>query len=634
MATAKRRTGSSARGSWIGRGSRGVAPAAVLILVALGQAVWAMGTKEPSTQSADGKENWQHSFDISAMPAGKFNVYVEAKDLAGNKAVTGPFNIVIDPKSDLPVARILNPLPAMRVGGDLTIVGTCDDDDGVAKVEVSVDGGDWVEAEGTALWSLYLKTASIPDGRRSLSVRGTDINGLVGKETKLFFNLDRFKPVVQVATPEPGALVAGAIRLQGEARDANGLRSLEMSLDGGTKYAKLELKRGRAIEKAGFSAAIDTRKIGDGPKVIWFRCVDGVGSSSTTAYLLIIDNTKPTIRLVRPQPGQAVNGLFSVVGSVNDAVGIKRLSYEFAGSQKGEIPLRPGDPYFALDLDAGPLKSANAPVVLIAEDRIGNVTRLAIAPKIDREADKPVVLPLFPQAEGRVRAGEQIWGSVSDDDGVAAVRWSIDGGPPTQTPASEAFALGLPDLGSGRHIITMAGVDTNGLVGNPRTLPFVYDRGRGQVSFLRLSAQAQGKAGPASRDFSQGIEVKVDGGEQLEGMVSMPNPPTKAEWSIGTAAARKLELQRTDKTAKDSKGGDWGFRIPMDRSLPYGFAPISVRVSDGFGNEAMAQALVYVTNYASDREPSGFRFEEGRASEDGSVRLGPTEPFQGVFFRE
>jgi hypothetical protein len=347
-----------------------------------------------------------------------------------------------------------------------------------------------------------------------------------------------------------------------------------------------------------------------------------------------VDNTKPVIELALPRSDQAVNGAFTLAGTVRDAVGIKRLSYDFAGTTKGEIPLRAGDPYFALELDALPLKGPTAPIVLVAEDRIGNKTVLAIAPKIDREADKPRVLPVFPQSEGRVRAGEQVWGTVSDDDGVASVRWSVDGGAPAEAPAAEAFAFDLPDLASGRHLLSLTAVDIKGTSGNPKLLPFSYDRGRGSVSFGRLAAAPGSKAPTAGRDFSQGIEVAVDGGEALEGIVSMPNPPAKAEWRIGEGQARKLELAAREKGGKEARGGDWGFRIPLDRSLPFGFAALSVRVQDSFGNEAAGEALIYVTNYAADREETGFRFEEGRAAGDGSIRLGPRDTLGGVFFRE
>jgi hypothetical protein len=576
-----------------------------------------------------GLENWKYGLDLSGYKSGKYNLIVEGKDKAGNVTRAAPMNIYVDPKSDLPIASIINPYPLMRVGGDLNIVGTCVDDDAVARVEVSLDGGEYVPAEGGEFWSLYLKTANVSEGRRTLDVRGVDVNGLVGPSVRVQFDLDRTKPLASVGVPEVGSLVSGQIRLVGTVFDANGVRSLEISQDGGKAWAKVDLKVGKDKLRPSFSWPVDTRKLGDGPKVFSLRSVDMVGSTSTAAYLLFVDNTKPVVEVLRPATGASVNGRFTLVGAVRDVVGVKRLGYEFGSGEKGEIPLTKGDPYFAKELDSYSVKGDAAVVTLIAEDTIGNVTRYSKTYKIDRKADKPVLKvsgPVAPAPDGKsaqaatLRSGEPIWGSVADDDGVAAFRWSLDGGAPAEVPCSESFSLILPAAASGKHSLSLVPVDVNGLAGDATIFPFSLDKGPGAIVFDRITSPK------AQRDFAQGARTSVDSLEFLEGSVAAPNPPVSADVSIAGAPAKSLLL------AKGTDGSSWRFRIALDRSLPYGFAPIALRVKDAAGNSYEGRALVYATDYGVAREETGFRFSDtrigsggklafGRASQDGEVQI-------------
>ncbi|MDP3178558.1 MAG: Ig-like domain-containing protein, partial [Spirochaetaceae bacterium] len=298
-----------------------VAAAAILCLSG------ATAQKKTELTPVDGLENWKYGLDLSEYPPGKYNLIVEGRDKAGNVTQALPMNIFVDPESDLPRISIVNPIQGMRVGGDLNIVGTCTDDDGVERVEISLDGGEYVAADGGEFWFLYLKTAELPEGRRLLDIRGVDINGLEGPPVRVAFELDRTKPTVAVESPPTGSLVSGAFSLSGNIFDANGVRSLEISDDDRTTWKKLNLVKTKDPLSFNFSMPIDTRKFEDGPKVFSFRGVDGVGSTSNSAYMLFIDNTKPAIEIARPSPDQAINGLFVVAGAVRDTIGVKRLSY-------------------------------------------------------------------------------------------------------------------------------------------------------------------------------------------------------------------------------------------------------------------------------------------------------------------
>jgi len=590
-----------------------------------------------SLAPVEGLENWKQVIDLGTYAPGKYNLVVEGKDKAGNVTRAAPMNIFVDPKAGVPTISIINPAPLMRVGGDLNIVGTCVCSEKIERVEASLDGGEYVAAEGGEFWSLFLKTADLPEGKRKLEVRGVDSKGRTGPVARVMFNLDRTKPLASVASPAMGSFISGQIRLSGSVFDANGVRSLEISQDGGATWAPVSLKKSRDTTRASFSWPADTRKMKDGPKVFSLRSVDMVGSVSVAAYLIVVDNSKPDIQLARPTPGAPVHGKFAVAGAVRDAVGLKSLSYEYGSIEKGDIPLTKGDPFFVKEFDAGRIKGDSVTIVLVAVDPIGNFTRLSRNFKIDHKADKPVLKVLGPAptsgtaasagkaasakqgAAAAMREGDCVWGSIDDYAGVAAFRWSIDGGAPAEVPCSETFSLVLPRESPGRHVLSLVPVNVGGLAGDAVLLPVLIDMGPGAITFDRITSVK------ASRDFSAGIEVAVDSGESLEGSISAPNPLSSAEYSVAGGKAKSLAL------LKGGASGASRFRIPLDASLPYGFAPVEVKAKDAAGNEFRSEALLYVTNYSVAREEAGFRFSDPRVGGDGRVAMGKV-PLFGAFY--
>ena len=211
--------------------------------------------------SVDGLEHWRYEYDVTKYKKGRYNLIIQGTDLAGNTYVEGPYNIEIDPESDLPVTSISNPTPEMRVGGNLNMVGTCVDDDQVSKVEVKINDGEYKEVMGTDFWSYNLSTEDLPDGAYTIYARGTDINGVVGRDRQVVFNLDRYKPVFEFTSHQNGDMVNRIINLTGNVSDPNGIASLSYSTDGGQIYETLPFRGDRQAASVTFQVRIDTTKL-------------------------------------------------------------------------------------------------------------------------------------------------------------------------------------------------------------------------------------------------------------------------------------------------------------------------------------------------------------------------------------
>jgi len=113
----------------------------VFFCCALG-VVHAFGSRDITETDLASRKSWQETVDISAKKKGKYNILITARDTAGNVGYAGPFNIYIDPDSDLPVTSIAFPASGADVAGNVDIIGTCYDDDAVTKVSFRIDGGE------------------------------------------------------------------------------------------------------------------------------------------------------------------------------------------------------------------------------------------------------------------------------------------------------------------------------------------------------------------------------------------------------------------------------------------------------------------------------------------------------------
>src|SRR4029078_2240855 len=63
------------------------------------------------------------------------------------------------------------------IGGLLAISGTAADNFSVQKVEVRLDNGAWLQANGATTWNYSLNTSNFLNGSRTISARATDPGG-------------------------------------------------------------------------------------------------------------------------------------------------------------------------------------------------------------------------------------------------------------------------------------------------------------------------------------------------------------------------------------------------------------------------------------------------------------------------
>ncbi|MCL2139767.1 MAG: Ig-like domain-containing protein, partial [Treponema sp.] len=555
-----------------------------IFLCAISFSIFAGGRKDNESHEAENPAGFTNSIDIDNKKPGKYNFYIEAKDTAGNAALAGPDNIYIDPASDLPVVKIINPADNMHVQGNLKIVGVCVDDDGVDYVEFIINKGKdgkgeemlRSRAEGNSFWSYFLDTSDTEkwtDGTYTISAWAVDINGLSGisedfppkvhKIHRVIWNLDRKKPETMVTSHEDGIIVTGKINLKGTVTDGNGIQSLEYSLDEGENYLPVKIKYDKKQDIYSWSLPIDTRKIEDGARVIWFKAVDGLGTMEMSAHLFFINNIGADIKIVYPEPGEPVNGLFTVAGYASHPVGLSAIQWKL-GKESGEIPMVIGNPWWVQEFDLRGQKLSSAVLEITAIDYSGNKTVRKHQFKVNQNADLPVISLQEPFAKGAVTDNNalKIIGTASDNDGVASIFYSIDAQPAVEIPCTTGyFQFTVPDLAPGSHSLDIWAKDITGVEGNKITIKGIVNAGGSSGSVV-------GANSPSLNSLA------VPDGKWVQNTLSIQASNVRlSEYSLDLGATwRRL-------TASETEGGGQEFTMNIS-DMEDGLIQISVRTAD------------------------------------------------------
>ena len=596
--------------------------------------LYASGKKESEEISVNNLESWQEAFPIDEKSPGVYNIMVTAQDKGGNTTVVGPYNINIDPKSDLPVTGITNPQINQRVPGNLNIVGTCIDDDAVGYVEIVLDGNEErpIRAEGTEFWSYYLDTSKLEEGLHTIAVTGIDINGTRGETVSTSWHLDRTQPVTEIGSHAIGELVSGKIRLEGIVKDGNGIKSLEYSLDGGTTFEEISLKYDKREVKWSFSLNIDTRTLEDGPQVCWFKSEDAQGSVGATSFLFFVDNTKPDVVIVTPEENESVNGVFQVAGTAYDVIGLSSLSWEFE-KESGEFELIPGNPYWFKEFDIHELNVKKVKFTITVVDKAGNITKSTRTIPVDKEADLPVVEIVEPEIDFTAKVGPKfedefyLRGVVNDDDGAAELHWFIDKDGEEHIVETEgAFYTDIfnslseeEKLSVGDHRISYYAVDINGTVGKTASFPFTV---MGDVPVVTMNTVTEKVSGKNSdSDYVPGMELHPERGGILKGTASSDCGLTGISWTINGHEAGTKVLKNTKGTSS--------YEIPLD-SAPWGLVEVEVSAVDIYERSVTEKYFVYRTNLSKNRDSSAVVFSDS-TTENGIITFENTKTVSGYF---
>lgn len=537
-------------------------------------------------------DSWSEEVDLTGKKTGKYNIYVTAEDLGHNVSIAGPYNIVIDPDSDLPVSMITNPVEEMRVQGNLNIVGICVDDDAVGSVMVQIDEEEPVLAQGTDFWSFYLDTTQMEEGKHTIKVYGIDINGVQGIADEVVWHLDRRLPETRLKSHEEGVLVSGKVKFSAEVFDGNGIETVLYSIDGEESYSEVSIKYNKQEDLYNFSFPVDTRKLDDGPHVCWIKALDKQGSIGFYTFLFFVDNTPPLVEITSPVLEESVNGIFTVTGSAYDEIGLKSLSWKMGG-ETGSIEIIKGNPWWSKTFDYRNFSGKSADFQIIAEDTVGNIVTVKQKINIDNVADKPVLTINSPvQNENIFSSFVYCSGSVTDDDDPGEIHWSLDGGETQILPTNGVFDFKIESLSPGSHTLNITPYDVNGVSGDSKQVSFVYAGENPSCTFKTVSYMEAGER--KTLPYYPGIEIHPEKNGSIYVEISTGGKFISGSYTYGNSSPVNINLSGS------------GFEIPVPKDTAYGAVPVTVDLEDNFGRKISSRGMVYITNLSKTRNLGNF----------------------------
>ena len=545
------------------------------------------GRGEEEYHEVTGTSNWEHTIDVSELAPGRYNIIVRARDAAGNEATGGPYNVFVDPESGLPTVTMLYPRPDQRAARELFVVGTAQDNEGIERVEVRINDGTYQRAEGREFWSARLSLANLADGPHTVSARATDASGRTGPEQTVTFRLDTSPPMMDLTRQDSGVFVSRRTTVEGTVADANGVSSLHL-IRGETREA-LSLRSRRDAPSA-FSFRIDPADLDQGPHVWWLEATDRTGHSGTMPFLFSVDTEPPELEIVYPGPDDRVDAQLRFVGRVYDAVGVDSLAWEVSGGPSGTIPLDPGNQFWTLAVDLPPQTRGNVSVTFTATDIAGNEVRERLRLALDQAGDRPVVDLLAP-LDGSTVEHAILAGHVRDDDGVAQVIYTVNGGPEQRVSAHTGFYVALDDLGPGRHDVRLRAVDRYGTVGDEVRTRFQVATPLPAISVERVIREG------TDESYEPGFTVASRERVSLSGRVTGASPIGRVSYRIGASSGQT------------AVAADGAFTIGLPRLGEAAVQDISVWYENELGQRVDFPGF-YVQLPPAEAETTADRFDQ------------------------
>lgn len=167
------------------------------------------------------------------FPLGITTVTFTATDDAGNSASDSSTVTVID--TTLPSVSITQPVNGSKISSStVTITGTVNNPSNVQSVKLSIDGGSQTQALLNATSGIWkFGPIALAEGIHTAKANVTNSVNSTATAT-VSFTIDTIPPLISIVSPANNAtLTTTSIKVNGTASDANGIVSVDVSVDGG-----------------------------------------------------------------------------------------------------------------------------------------------------------------------------------------------------------------------------------------------------------------------------------------------------------------------------------------------------------------------------------------------------------------
>jgi hypothetical protein len=506
------------------------------------------GAKEMNCTWMDSNYDWSRQVFVDSAGASLNRCVNAIADVLHTLAVVSEYG---ETDATPPEIAIDSPANGTVLGSTTVYVsGTSSDDKALLKVELSADGADWSQANGTYEWN---GTLVLPEGPSVIYARATDTsNNTNTTSVDVRVELpDTAPPYVVITSPIDGSrLTSRTVNVTGTAGDNKGIRGIVLSLDNTTWV--------NASGMENWSGAVE---LDYGNNTISARAEDTSGNLNTTSVTVEVDDiAPPEIHIALPAEGAELTSTTVIVsGTALDDNGVARVEIgtdqtnwtpcEGNGSWTGSLSLREGrNMIHARATDtAGNTAISIVNVTLVLPD---------VAP--------PAVVITVP-SEGAVLPGldVDVCGTAIDRRGLARVEAGLDNASWTLCAVTEGWSCRLR-LAEGPNTIYVRAADNAGNTATARV--------NVTVRFPDTTPPSISIASPKNGNTVENPLVKFYGRAQDSGgVVRVEASPDGANWFAADGT------------------GNWTVKL----ALKEGKNVIVVRATDASGNTGNATMVVF-----------------------------------------
>src|SRR6266850_33938 len=293
---------------------------------------------------------------------------------------------------------------------------------GVQSVQFKLDGANLGARDTSSPYAISWDTRTASNASHTLTAVARDVFGVdwtSNPVTVTVFN-DTTPPSVSVTSPAAGATVSGTITMTANASDNVGVVGVQFQVDG--------VNAGAEDTSAPYSAPWNTLSAANGSHVVTAVARDAAGNSRTSAAVTVNvfnDTLAPSVSITSPAAGATVSGRVNVTADASDNVGVVGVQFKLDGANLGaEVTAAP----YAVSWDSRTASNASHVLTAVARDAAGNqATSAAVTVNVFNDTIAPSVSVTSPTAGATVSGRVNVTADASDNVGVAAVQFKLDG---------------------------------------------------------------------------------------------------------------------------------------------------------------------------------------------------------------
>ena len=372
---------------------------------------------------------------------GQYNVTLYAIDEFGIAGPQSSVEFTVDTVA--PELKITTPLDGTYVTNDSPTVhwNSSDAISGINGFDIYLDG-EYVASTS----DLSIQLEGLNDGEHLVEIYAYDYAGNE-QYAAVDFNVDTHAPVLQILTPEDGAIFngtsEGSVTVQWNVIDnQSGLDHVEVRLDEGS-WATVSDTSEFVFEQ-----------VADGSHTVSVRAYDCAGLVTEKDFGFLMDSVAPEITIIGPESGAYLNTAdVSVTWEAHDASSEIVMNRYFLDDVEVFGPL--GTSFGLTGLSEG-----THTFEVYAYDQANNQGHAVVSFMVDLTDPTLQVTAIVQGLITNAESCHFVWNAVDDGSGIAGFTYSFDGAAWSAMTSSQS--LTLTGLADGAHAFRVKAIDNAG----------------------------------------------------------------------------------------------------------------------------------------------------------------------------